>query len=292
MTIIVPFSPGGSTDVLARLYAEHLRRITGQNVIVDNRPGAGGTLGVQVVQRAKPDGLTLLFDNTAFIQGAIQKTAIEYDPIGDFEAVAQVALSPVVLGVPVTLGVSSVPELIAHVRQSKRPLSYGSAGYGQTTHFYGEMFRQAADLDLTYVPYKGEVPFLTALIADQVSLGFATVSAMRPHLESGRLVPLAVPGTARTNLLPEVPTLGELGFNGFEAVGWFGLLVPAGTPSQTVERLNEVANDMLVDEKVIATLQQLALPPAHGTPAQFAEVIRNDLALWTDIVAKSGIRMP
>lgn len=290
--IVVPYTPGGATDVLARMYADRLRAARGSVVVVENKPGAGGLLGVQSVQGAPADGHTLLFTITGFIQGAIVNKSAGYDPVRDFQPIARVALSPLVLGVPSSLQVNSLKELVALIRNDSKPHSYGNAGFGQTTHFYGEMLKRITNLDLAYVPYKGEAPFISDLIAGHVSLGFATVASMRPHIQSRRIIPLAVPGSARSGLLPQVPTLLELGYKGFESVGWFGLLAPAGTPRSIVEELNAVANQMLSDRSVIRRLEELGLPPVGGTHQEFEEVVKSDLALWTRIVNTAQIKMP
>lgn len=290
--IVVPYTPGGATDVLARMYADRLRVARGVTAIVDNRPGAGGQIGVQLVQRARPDGSTLLFTPPAYIQGAILNKGSGIDPVKDFQPIVRLALSPVVLCVPSSLNVKTLPELVELVRTDKKAHSYGNAGFGQTTHFYGEMLKRAANLDLTYVPYKGEAPFLNDLLAGHVSLGFLTVASSKPHIEAGRLVPLGVPGTSRSPLLPQVPTMQELGYKGFESVGWFGLLGPAGLPTALADDLNAVGNELIADRDVLKKLDELGLPPIGGSRQEFERAVKDDAILWAQIIKSTGIKMP
>lgn len=288
--IVVPFAAGGATDLIAREYAERLTREWKQPVIVDNRPGAGGGLGAQAVARSAPDGYTILLTNTAFVQAFLQPAQPIYQ-VKEFEPIVELTLSPIAFAVPTSLGVKSLPEFVKFVRNSNEHYAYGSAGIGQTVHFYGELLRRKAGLDLPHVPYKGEAPFLTDLAGGQVAGGFATVASMRPYIEAGKIRPLAVPGKQRSPLLPNVPTLRELGYQGFDAVGWFGLLVPAGTPRPIVERLNAAANAMLADPVVAGKLNELGLTPVGGSVDAFAQTVRDEPAVWAGVVKSADIKL-
>ncbi|MDB6000761.1 MAG: bug [Rhizobacter sp.] len=288
--IVVPFAAGGATDLIAREYAERLTREWKQPAIVDNRPGAGGGLGAQAVARSAPDGYTILLTNTAFVQAFLQPAQPIYQ-VKEFEPIVELTLSPIAFAVPTSLGVKTLPEFVKFIRTSRENYAYGSAGIGQTVHFYGELLRRMAGLDLPHVPYKGEAPFLTDLAGGQVAGGFATVASMRPYIEAGKIRPLAVPGTQRSPLLPNVPTLRELGYEGFDAVGWFGLLVPAGTPRPIVERLNAIANAMLTDPVVAGKLNELGLTPVGGSVDAFAQTVRNEPAVWAGVVKAADIKL-
>ena len=289
--IVVPFTAGGSTDLLARLYAEALSRELRQPVIVENKPGAGSALGSDLVARAASDGYTLLVTNTALIQNMLLPSKPPYDPLKDFAPIAQLSLSPLVYGVAASLGVSTFAEFVQAMRRPGAAYSYGSAGAGQTVHMYGELLKVRIGANLAHVPYKGEAPFLSDLAAGHVVSGFATVASMSPFLKSGRIRPLAVPGKARSPLCRDGPTLAELGRAGFEAVGWFGALAPAGTPRPIVERLNRVAQAMLREPAVLAKMTDLGLTPVTGSPDDYAKVMRDDLAAWSRVVADAGIRL-
>jgi tripartite-type tricarboxylate transporter receptor subunit TctC len=288
--IVVPFAAGGATDLIARAYAEELTRTLKQPAFVDNRPGAGARLGSQFVARSAPDGYTLLVTNTALVQAFLLPGEQLYE-MKDFAPVCELTLSPIAFAVPSSLGVSSLEQFVDKVRASPGKYAFGSAGVGQTVHFYGELLRQKAGIDLPHVPYKGEAPFLTDLVAGHVASGFATVASMRPFLESGQLKALAVPGTERSPLLPKVPTLRELGYNGFEPVGWFGLLAPAGTPRAVIDQLNAAANSMLKQPEMQRKLNELALTPVGGTPEDFERVVTHDPAAWAEVVKSAKIKL-
>lgn len=288
--IVVPFPAGGAADLLARAYADHLAKKTKQAVVVDNRTGGSGRIGAQVVARSPADGYTLLFTHTGLVQSLMLPGEPLYQ-LKDFEPIIEFSQSPIALAVPTTLGVSTFKEYAELVRSKPGVHSYGSAGTGQTVHFYGELLRQKAGLDIQHVPYRGEVPFLTDLIAGHVTSGFATIASLRPHIEAGKLKPLAVPGVQRSALLPDVPTLRELGFSGFEAVGWFGMLAPAGTPKAIVDQLNAAANELLAEPQTFQKLKDLALTPIGGTPEAYGKTITISAAQWAAIIKASGIKL-
>jgi tripartite-type tricarboxylate transporter receptor subunit TctC len=288
--IIVPVPAGGAVDFIARAYAEHLSRTLKQSAVVENRPGASGRIGVQAVGRSPADGHTLLVTTTAFVQALLLPGEAMYQ-VRDFEPILELTTSPIAFAVPTTLGVASFKEFADLVRSGRGKFSYGSAGTGQTVHFYGELLRLRSGLDLQHIPYKGEAPFLADLAAGHVSSGFGTVASIRPYVEAGKLRPLAVPGAQRSPLLPAVPTLRELGFDGFDAVGWFGLLAPAGTPRTVVDMLNAAGNALLSQPDFARRLNDMGLQPVGGTPDAFARTLSSSTAQWAAIIKASGIKL-
>lgn len=288
--LVVPFPAGGALDVLARAYGEHLTRVLKQPVVIDNRTGASARLGTQYVARSAPDGYTLLFTNTAFVQALLLPGEQLYQ-INEFAPVAEFSLSPIVFSVPTSLNVSTFKEFSDLVRSRKTVYSYGSAGTGQTVHFYGELLRLRSGLDLQAVPYRGEVPFLTDLVAGHVTSGFATVASVRPYLAAGKLKALAVPGKQRSPLLPQVPTLRELGYDDFDAVGWFGMLAPVGTPHEIISQLNKTANEFLSQPEIARRIADMGLVSIGGTPDAFGTTVRDSAVQWGAIVKASGIKL-
>ena len=291
LRLIVPFTPGGSTDILARALAPKLAAALGLNVVVDNRPGAGGSLGAAEAAKAEPDGLTLLMGHigTLAVNPAIYPK-LAYDPVKSFTPVAWVARVPNVLVVSASAAARSFTQFIDQARARPGGLSYSSGGNGSAAHITFEYLKLKARLFLLHIPYKGTAPSVTDLIAGQVDATFTGAPAVLPHVRSGRLRALAVSSVQRLAALPEVPTVAESGYPGFEADQWYGVVAPAGTPAAVVARLNAEINKALALPDVA---QQLALEgalPMPGPPQAFAELIRRERPRWAEVVRAGNVR--
>jgi len=288
---VVPFPPGGFSDVFARILGAEMNKSWGQQVIVDNRPGAGGNIGADIVAKAAPDGYTLV--NGTIGTHAINATLftkLPYDPVRDFTAVAFVVEAEGLLVVHPSLPVKTTKELIALARSKPGELTYASAGAGTTGHLAGEVFKTMAKLDVTHVPYKGNVPAITDLMTGQTSMLFATLPTVLPQVQAGRLRGIAVLGAKRSAALPALPTIAESGLAGFEVNNWTGLFAPAGTPAAIVTRLNtEVVRIMQLPE-VQARLPREGLRFVAMTPQQYADFVRAEKDKWAPVVRATGAK--
>jgi tripartite-type tricarboxylate transporter receptor subunit TctC len=288
---IVPFPPGGSADAISRLLAAEMSRTFGQQVVVENRPGAGGTIGVDQGVKSAPDGHTIFLAPAgamAINLSLIQKLA--YDPLKDAQPISMLALIPMVAAVPGDSPARSVPDFIAQARTKPGALSFGSAGNGTAMHLSGEMFQQMTGTQLAHVPYKGSGPAVTDLLTGSIPIAFVDLSSALPHIRSGKVRGLATLGAQRTLSAPDLPTMAEQGVAGYDAVGWFGLAGPAGMPADIVDRLaNEVGRVMRLAEVREKSLA-LGAEPAPGTPAQFAAFIRAEIPKWAAVIKKGNIK--
>ncbi len=287
---VVPFTAGGGGDIIIREVAQRLTARLGQTVIVDNRAGAGGSLGTEIVARAAPDGYTLLMANVApmAINVSVYKK-LNYDPLKDFAPVTTLASFPNILVLHPSVPAQTLPRLIALARAKPGQLTYASAGAGSTTHLAAEFFKSRAGVDLIHVPYKGGGAALIDLVAGQVTLYFSSLPAALPMVRSNRLRALGVTGLVRAIAAPDVPTIAESGFPGFEAVTWIGAVAPAGTPSAIVTRLNKELVEIMqaadMREKMIAQ----GAEPMTNTPENFAAYIKTETAKWAAVVKQAGI---
>lgn len=289
LKLIVPFPPGGATDVLARTVGEALGRRLGQPVVIDNRPGAGANLGAQLAARAAPDGYTLLMAPTSIY--AIAMSAYKtpgFDLQRDFLPVSQLANVPHVLVAHPALAVRDVNELVAAARAKPRALSAASQGVGTVSHLELAMLEQMAKIEIVHVPYKGSAPAVLDLVGGRVKLMFDSVTSALPQIKAGKLIALGVTGPARSALLPAVPTLGE-SLSGYRAESWLGILVPARTPAPVVERLNREIAALLADPSLRRDLTERGFEPQASTVTQYNEKIRTDLGAWARIVQTAGI---
>jgi tripartite-type tricarboxylate transporter receptor subunit TctC len=288
--LVVPFAPGGGVDITARLLAQSLSVNLGQQIVIDNRGGAGGIVGMEIVARAAPDGYTLLMSHVGFtaMPGLYKK--LPFDPVNDFTGVV-VAISGVyVLVVNPAVPVKSVQELIAYAKANPGKLSFASAGSGSSIHLAGELFKSMAGLDLLHVPYKGAAPALTDVVAGEVQMMFGTATNTLPMVKAGKLRALAVTSAKRSALAPELPTVAESGLPGFEVVGWYGLAAPAKTPHPLVARINADTNRALQSPDLIERLRVQGLEPLGSTPEEATALIRNDVARWTKVIRDAGIQ--
>ena len=290
VTMVVPFPAGGALDVVARALAEEMRKHLGQTVVVDNRVGAGGTLGSGAVARAAPDGHTILFGSVAthaIAPGVYRNLA--YDALKDFVPVMQVTSSPLLVTSSAKLNVSTLAELIAAAKAQPGKLNYGSTGNGTAVHLHGEVLKASAGLDVLHVPYKGGPDAVQALITGDIAFMVANLELALPQVRGGRVRALAVTGSRRIAALPEVPTLREAGVAGTEVTTWFGLFAPAGTPKAVVDRLQRDAATSLQD------LAKRSVVPADeavgSTPEQFAAFVRAEHAKWGEVIKNIGLKI-
>lgn len=279
--IVVPFPPGGGADALARIMQPHLAKIWGQAAIVENKPGAAGQIGAELVAGSPADGYTLMMSSTA---------SLTEKNVDRFAPVTLVSASPYVVVANPKVPAQDIRELIEHARRNPGKLSFGSSGTGAASHLSAELFKSLAGIDLLHVPYKGTGQAVTDLLAGQIDLMFAPAQTVMPHVQAGRLKAYAVTSARRSSTLPELPTVAEAGLPGYEAVGWFGLLAPAATPKAVVDKLSEDANRVLREPEVVQRMAALGAEPAGNTPAQFADYIRADQAKWSRLMRERGIK--
>jgi len=287
--MIVGFAPGGGTDLTARPVAQKMSELLGQQVIVENRPGAAGNIATEQVARAAPDGYTLLMGTIAAL--AINPSLygnLRFDPETDLAPVIQVVDSTNVLALHPSVPASSVRELIALAKE--KSLSAGSSGVGATGHLAIELFNLMAGVKLVHVPYKGGAPAMSDLVGGQVHLVFATTASAIPHVKSGRIKGIAVTTAKRSALLPELPTISEAGLAGFDANNWYGLVVPAKTPRAIIDQLNAEVTKILNMPDVRTALFNQGLDPAPGTPEQFGAYIRAERSKWARVIKESGAK--
>ncbi|WP_454727369.1 MULTISPECIES: tripartite tricarboxylate transporter substrate binding protein [Cupriavidus] len=289
--LLIPYPPGGSADLLARPVAAKLQERLGQPVVLDYRPGAGGTIASQQLARARPDGYTLIVVLAAHAINASLYPKLPYDTRKDFAPVSLVANLPLILAGSASLKAKTVPELIAQARAEPGKLTFGSAGNGNTGHLAGELFDSLAGVKMTHVPYKGSSQVVNAMLAGEVQLTFDSISTTMPHVRSGRLHALAVTSGKRATLAPEVPTLAEAGVPGFDINGWYAVLAPAGTPPAIVERLSKDIAAVLTQPELRANLAANGYEPVGSTPAALGAHIDAEIARWSKVVKDSGARL-
>ena len=290
--LVVPFPPGGAVDIVARVVGQALSEAWGQQVVVDNRPGAGAIIGTDLVAKAAPDGYTLLMGSVGMLTiNPSLYAKLPYDPVKDFAPVILVGGTACVLLLHPSLPPNSVGELIALAKSKPGQLNVASAGSGNVTHLVGEIFRSRAGVEWVHVPYKGSAPALTDLLGGQVQVMFDVMLSALPHVKSGRLKALAVTSIKRSPQLPNVVTLNESGLPGFDVSSWWGVAAPAGTPKEIIAKLNGEINKSLGTAKVKERLYSLGADPIGGTPEQFSKHIRGEMAKWAEAVKTSGAKV-
>jgi tripartite-type tricarboxylate transporter receptor subunit TctC len=288
--IVVPFTPGGPVDLVARLVAQRMGPALGQNVVIENRAGGAGVIGAKTVANAEPDGYTLLFGNvsTLAVIPAVTRNR-DYDPARNFAPVAKVSDSPEVLVVDPALPVHTVGEFIAYAMAHPGTLNYGSSGYGNATHLSAEWFKSKTGVDIVHVPYKGLSDTLTGLIGGQVIMAFGAIEGVLPLVQQGKLRPLAVTTANRFPLVPDLPTMIESGVAGFTVTSFEGVVAPAGTSPAIVARLNAAINESVASAELQARFALLGLQPSTGTPEEFAAFFAAENRKWAAIVADARI---
>jgi tripartite-type tricarboxylate transporter receptor subunit TctC len=289
--LVVPFPPGGPTDVLARIVATRLGERLGQPVVIDNKPGASGMIGADMVAKAAPDGYTLLANASIHVINPSLYAKTTYDAIADFAPVSNLADVPLVLAANSKLEARSVKELVALGKASKTSLAFASAGNATSQHLAGEAFKIAAGIDMLHVPYKGSAPALTDLIGGQVQLMFDSLPSAMPHLKAGSIRPLAVTTAKRSAALPDVPTIAESGYPGFAISTWYGVWAPAATPPAVVQRLSREIAAIVRLPEVRQQFAGLGAEPVGNTPDEFAAFTKAELSKWAGIVKRSGAKV-
>jgi len=290
--LVVPYPPGSGTDIVGRLLAQRLGESLGQQVYVDNRPGAGATIGTAFVAKGTPDGYTILMaDLGPLAIGPSFYRQLPYDPIKELAPISQVAVLPFVLVVHPSVPANNVPELIALARAKSGQLNYASVGNGTAVHLATELFRQIAGIDIVHIPYKGSAPALTDLVAGRTSMMFVNVLSVRGFLESGQLRAVAIGTAERSPAMPEVPTVAESTQPNFRAGVWFGLLAPAETPRAIIDRLNAETVRVLQTPDFKAKLIEQGAESVPSSAEQFSALIQAEITKWADVIRSSGVRM-
>lgn len=282
--LIVPYAAGGTVDIMARIIAPKLSDSLGQQVIVDNRAGGGAIIGTELLAKSAPDGYTMMMANPAHAANPALHSKLPYDTVKNFAAVGLVALSASILVVHPSLPVKSVRELVALAKSRPGQLNYASSGVGGAGYLAMELFRSVTGIAVVHIPYKGAAPALSEVLGGQVPMMFITMPAALPHVRSGRLRVLAVSSAKRNAVLPDVPTVAESGYPGFENADWYGVLVPAGTPVDTVARLNAEINRILTMPEVKERIAALGADVGGGTPEQLNARIRTEVARWAKVI--------
>ncbi len=290
--LIIPFAVGGSTDNLGRVLAARLSEKLGQQVVADNRPGAGGNIGTDLVAKAPADGYTLLFatEGTLGINPSLYKK-LPFDPEKDFTPIAQFASVPNILVVNPKVLAKTVQELAAYAKSKPASLNMGSAGNGTTNHLSGELFQSMTGTSFTHVPYKGSGPAMADLLADQIQLMFDNLPGSLPHVKAGSLRALAVTSAKRSPLLPDVPTMAEAGVPGYDVEVWFGVAAPKGLPAQTLATLSKAITEISQEPATIEKILNIGATPLTSTPAEFGSRIQEARLKWAPIVAHSGAKI-
>jgi len=290
--LVVPYPPGSGTDIVGRLLAQRLGESLGQQVYVDNRPGAGATVGTAFVAKGTPDGYTILMaDLGPLAIGPSFYRQLPYDPIKELAPISQVAVLPFVLVVHPSVPANNVPELIALAKAKPGQLNYASVGNGTAVHLATELFRQIAGIDIVHIPYKGSAPALTDLVAGRTSMMFVNVLSVRGFLESGQLRAVAIGTAERSPAMPEVPTVAESTQPNFRAGVWFGLLAPAETPRAIIDRLNAETVRVLQTPDFKAKLIEQGAESVPSSAEQFSALIQAEITKWADVIRSSGVRM-
>jgi tripartite-type tricarboxylate transporter receptor subunit TctC len=289
VTLVVPYPPGGSADILARLVGQKLGEQLGQSIVVENKAGAGTAIGTKAVAAAAHDGYTLLMGTVSSQAINPAMTKLSYDPLKDFIAVSPVAAIPFVLVANPEMTAGNVSDVIAMARSSPGKIAYASAGLGTSNHLAGALLASAAKVDLLHVPYKGSAPALNDVLGGRVPLMFDLLPTSLPMLRAGKLKPLAVTSRARSPLLPDVPTVIESGVPDYEVTAWFGVFAPAGTPPPVVARLNAAMTSVLQNPDMQKRLRELGAEPETASPEAYGRYVRNEAQKWAGVVHTAGV---
>src|SRR5689334_814490 len=288
--LVVGFPPGGAADILGRIVAHELTSGLGQQVVVDNRGGAGGLIATEITARANPDGYTLLFTSIPHVINPHLYSKVTYDPVRDFTPIIQFVSVPLMMASGPSLPAKTVKEVIAIAKAKPGQINYGSGGSGSSSHLAMELFKSMAQVDLPHVPYKGTGPLITDMLGGQIALTIASAVPLTPQVKTGKLRALGVTGPRRSPAFPDVPAIAET-VAGYEVVNWFGIVAPAGTPRSVVRRVNTELNKALKSPELVKMLNAQTAEPVGGTPEAFGKVIRADDAKWARVVKQSGARV-
>ena len=288
--LVVGFPPGGAGDILGRLAAQRLSAGLREQVVVDNRGGAGGVIATEIVAHAAADGYTLLFTSIPHVINPFLYKKVDYEPIKDFDAIVQFVAAPLLMATNITFPAKSVKELIALAKAKPGQINYGSGGSGSSSHLAMELFKSMAGVDLTHIPYRGTGPMFADLIGGQLSATIASAVPLIPQVRGRKLRGLAVTGPTRSPAMPDLPTIGET-VAGYEVINWFGIAAPRGTPKAVITRVNTELNEALKTAALKDLLSAQGAEPAGGTADEFAALIRRDLVKWEKVVKQSGARV-
>lgn len=288
--LVVGYAAGGATDVIARIIGAKLGEQLGQSVVVDNRAGANSNTAAELVARSPADGYTLYVFTIANTINASLYDKLSYDPLKDFELIGLIAKIPNILVVNEKLPIKSVAEYVQFAKSDPNGITFASSGSGSSIHLSGEMFKMIANLKMLHIPYRGSAPAINDLLGGQVQSMFDNTPSALPHVRAGKLRAIAITSAQRSTLLPDVPTVAESGFPGFDVQSWFGLAAPAGTPRAVVDRLNAELGKVLESPEVRERLINLAATPSPGTPAQFRSFATAEVKRWQDVVKQSGAK--
>jgi tripartite-type tricarboxylate transporter receptor subunit TctC len=289
--IVLPFSPGGGGDTFARMVAGRLSETLSQQFVVENRPGAGSTLGTEHVAKAAPDGYTFLMTSASFVFTPGLYSKLRFDPVNDFTRVSQVASVPFVIAVLPSLPVKDLRDLVARAQSKPGGVLYASAGPGSAMHLAGALFGMVTQSQLTHVPYKGGGATVVAVMGGEATVAFYTIETVLPHIRANRMRALAVSTRDRAVALPDVPTAIEMGYKDYEVVGWFGMMAPAGTPPAIVEELSAEVSKAMASPALKNRTMELGATPLGTTPAEFEAFVRSEISRWTRIIKQAGIKL-
>ncbi len=289
--VVVPFSPGGSTDITARLVSNRLQEVWGQSVVVENRPGAGGNIAADNVAHSDPDGYTIFIVGPGQATNQFLYPSLSYDPVGDFAPVTLLITQPNLMCVPNSSPAKSVQEFIAYCNTNKGKVTYASSGNGTTLHLSGELFKRLAKVEMTHIPYRGGAPAINDLIPGRVDVIFDNMPSILSHVKAGSVRGLAVTTKERVAVVPDIPTIAESGVPGFDVMSWFGFFVPARTPQDIVARINADTNAALAHPSVKVRLEELGATPKGSTPAELANFLKSEIDKWGPVIREAKIRV-
>ena len=289
--VIVPFAPGGGTDIVARILAQHLSQRLGQSFVIDNRPAGSGIVGADLVAKSAPDGYTLLFAFSSLSSSAKLFSQLPYDPVRDFAPVALATTSPLLAVAPLSLPAKDIREFVAYAKANDGKLNYGSSGPGSSPHLATELLMSITGIRMQHIAYKGIAPAVTALLADEVQFSLVPIAVGLPHIKAGKLRALGVAGLQRSAGTPEIPTLNESGLPDYEVIAWWGMLAPARTPRAVVSRLNREMRAVLELPEVRRSLVDQGMDPAARSPEEFGALIKADMEKWGDIGRRLGVKL-
>jgi len=289
--VVVPFTPGGSTDTTARLVGNRLQEVWGQSVVIENKPGAGGNIAADMVAHSDPDGYTIFIVGPGLATNQFLYPQLSYDPVGDFAPVTLLITQPNMMCVPNSSPAKSVQEFIAYCNANRGKVTYASSGNGTTLHLSGELFKRLANVEMTHIPYRGGAPAINDLIPGRVDVIFDNVPTVVQHVREGQLRGLAVTTKERIAIMPEMPTIAESGVPGFDVSSWFGFFVPARTPPDIIAKINADTNAALVHPSVKPRFEHLGAVPKGSTPAELAAFLKSEIDKWGPVIADARIKV-
>ena len=289
--VVVPFTPGGSTDITARLVSNRLQEVWGQSVVVENKPGAGGNIAAEMVAHSNPDGYTIFIAGPGMATNQFLYPALSYDPVGDFAPVTMLITQPNLMCVPNTSPAKSVQEFIAYCHANEGKVTYASSGIGTTLHLSGELFKRLAKVEMTHVPYRGGAPAINDLIPGRVDVAFDNMPSILPHVKAGSLRGLAVTTRERVRAVPDIPTIAESGVPGADVFSWFAFWVPVRTPPDVVARINADTNAALPHASVKPRFEELGADPKGSTQAELAAFLKSEIDKWGPLIQEAKLRV-